>query len=556
MWKFAKERPDSPLALDAYGFLFNQIHQWNFSDEDIRNAVADFSKSVKLWGKRLEGFSEINAGMQLARSRKSIDLAEELFNAGADRVKDLSIVDQILKLGRLDLRIARALAAVGGKDEEAAKTAYADIQEILQEHPYRPDLLLAAAEYAEKHDNPDGAINDYLTIVAMPMLQRMALSNRIGLTAGDPTPGSSLKQLWEKKHGSVDGLKEALDERYSSRIDKLLTEVGEKSNPFPAGGGNRVVLTEIFTGGFCEPCVGADLAGDLLLRSLHPERLIVLNYHLHVPMGDPLTNMDNEDRATYYNAQGTPFVLVNGMRMDGVAGPFLPEAVQAAYQRLRAPVDHFLKNSSTEVAIDLKAEAADGNLNVNVAVTGVPDADLKNVRLRLAVVEDDVAYAAPNGIRHHAMVVRQMLGTAKGITAKQGQLKYSLPLPLAELKGRQLAYLRNYEQGKRQPFPEKPVEYKKLHVVAFVQNDQNKEVLQSASVPVTGELVFPEFKELATGQPEKEASDKPSDDKPATDKKLDDDKPDDAKPTEEKPAEKKADEAKPDEEKPTEKTEN
>src|SRR5262249_10027294 len=66
VWKIVKTRPDSPLSLDGYGFLFSNIHQWNLSEQEIQEAAADFSTAVEQWGSRLESFSKINAGMHLA----------------------------------------------------------------------------------------------------------------------------------------------------------------------------------------------------------------------------------------------------------------------------------------------------------------------------------------------------------------------------------------------------------------------------------------------------------------------------------------------------------
>jgi hypothetical protein len=116
------------------------------------------------------------------------------------------------------------------------------------------------------------------------------------------------------------------------------------------------------------------------------------------------------------------------------------------------------------------------------------------VRLRVAVVEDQVEFVAPNGIRHHRMVVRTLLGGPGGKAANKDKvLEYSIAIPLAELKARQVAYMAQVEHGKRVTFSAYPAVMKPLHVVAFVQNDATKEVLQAAATSVTGELKYPEF---------------------------------------------------------------
>lgn len=507
--KLARTRLDSPVALDAYGFVFSRIHQWNLSDEEIAAAREDFTNALSHWGPRMEAFSKINAGLSLARSRKAINIAEELLSGAEGQLPENSPAQALLKAGRLEVRIAKTLKAVTGKDEAAAATAFTELKTIQAENPYRFDLLSAAAEYADKQKDADAAIDYYLQIVALPMMQQRVLASKLSRAPGDATPQQSLEHFWKEKHGSLDGLEAALDETYTKHVEKIFAEAREKAGPLPEPGEwKRVLLTEVFTGTACEPCIAADLAAELLHRDLPQDRSIVLCYHNHIPAPDPLTNMDCEARATFYGVKGTPAVVVNGVVPVNAGGTFAPEYVIESYRQLRGPIDHFLKlianppeaeKKPPEVTITAKAEATEAedlrkkNLLVSVSVDGVPEEELKNVRLRLAVVEDNIPLVAPNGVRRHVMVVRALLGGAKGIAAKQGVLKYDLPLPLAELKGRQMGYLAQFEQGKRIKFRVKPLEYKPLQLVAFVQHEQTKEVLQAVAVPVTGDLVYPEI---------------------------------------------------------------
>lgn len=539
----AKSRPASPASLDAYNLVFKGIVQWNLTEAEVKDAVANYQTTLDRWGPRLRGFAEINAGQELAQARKHIDLAQELLDSGEKQLGDSKLGIPALNSGRLNLRIARAVLTISGKDAEAAAKAFDDTKELLTTQPFHPELLWAAAEYTEKQEKIDDAITYYRTIVAMPLLERMALASRLGLLPGDPTPRSSLIKLWTKQHGSEEGLKEAVFETYDQQLAELFGKIREKAPELPAAdAGNRVVLMEVFTGTACEACVAADLAADILRGSLPTSELVVLNYHNHVPAPDPLVNGDSEERATSYQAQGTPMVFVNGVNIPNVGGYFLPEMIESSYRQLLPAFDHFLK-TSTDIVITASAEAADGNLSVHVSVEGVPEEQLADVRLRLALAEENVEFSAPNGIRRHGMVVRTMLGGPKGISAKQGKLKFSLPMPLAEIKLRQLGYLHSYEQGKRMQFPKKPVELKPLHLVAFVQrvgngvDQQGKpvlmqgEILQAVQVPVTGELVYPEFDLNPTpGTPSGDADRKPAETK---------DDPPPPKATEEKPASKK-----------------
>ncbi len=49
-------------------------------------------------------------------------------------------------------------------------------------------------------------------------------------------------------------------------------------------------------------------------------------------------------------------------------------------------------------------------------------------------------------------------------------------------------YLAAIEEGFNYEFTVKPLALDKLHLVAFVQDDSTREVLQAAAIPVTGKL--------------------------------------------------------------------
>ena len=54
--------------------------------------------------------------------------------------------------------------------------------------------------------------------------------------------------------------------------------------------GTVPVLVELFTGAECPPCVAADLAFDALGKTYKPTDVVLLEYHLHIPGPDALTN--------------------------------------------------------------------------------------------------------------------------------------------------------------------------------------------------------------------------------------------------------------------------
>ena len=181
--------------------------------------------------------------------------------------------------------------------------------------------------------------------------------------------------------------------------------------------------------------------------------MVALQYHQHIPGPDPLCNQDAEDRGGYYELGSTPSAFIDGLQIPsppGVGGYI--QHLQQSYGVMRSVVDQRLK-ATNDVAITATATAQNGELSVEASATGVAEDALKTARLRLALAENEIEMTAPNGIRRHEMVVREMLGGAKGIGSKGGKLSYSVQLPLAELKQHLADYLHQFEVGRDITFP-------------------------------------------------------------------------------------------------------
>jgi hypothetical protein len=246
---------------------------------------------------------------------------------------------------------------------------------------------------------------------------------------------------------------------------------------------DRAVLVELFTGAQCPPCVAADLAFDALQQSYKPADVILLQYHLHIPGPDPLTNSDTEARARYYDEEieGTPTIFFNGKARAGGGGG-VAEA-KDKYNEYRKVIEPLLE---TPAAARLKASAVRKGDRIDItAEASDVEKPGEKMRLRLALVEEQVRYAGRNGLRYHHHVVRALPGGVNGLalTAKTG--KQTASVDLGELRKTLNKYLTDY--GRKRPFPnnDRPMDLRKLSVVAFVQNDQNQEVLQAVQVPVT-----------------------------------------------------------------------
>jgi hypothetical protein len=139
-------------------------------------------------------------------------------------------------------------------------------------------------------------------------------------------------------------------------------------------------------------------------------------------------------------------------------------------------------------------------------------ADVSDLRLRLALTEDGISFPAPNGVRVHERVVRAMPGTEKGVHPVRGQLKFDGKIDLAKLRQQLINQMSYIETNMYVKFAVKPpVDLAKLRVVAFVQSDATREVLQAASVSFDGLTAVPGTPEEAKTA----AATSPTDAKPA-----------------------------------------
>lgn len=286
-----------------------------------------------------------------------------------------------------------------------------------------------------------------------------------------------------KKDGKTEEAK-----AYEAKLDQV--DIGVKTEKFAGRKGNsdRAILIELFTGAQCPPCVGAGLALEGLTRTYKPSEVVVLSYHVHGNGPDPLTNQDSLDRSDTYGdlASGTPTVLINGRPLTRIGGtideaPDIYNGIRKLIdERLDAPAKATLKLTAVQkgTKIDIKAEVSD-LMRVGEAV-----------RLRLALVEAQVRYVGGNQIRHHAHVVRAMPLGAKGVALTEKTAKKEVTVDLADLRKSLTKYLDDFEKKEDIKFPgDRPMEFKNLKVIAFIQDDQPEvpEVLQAAQVDVKAE---------------------------------------------------------------------
>jgi hypothetical protein len=247
---------------------------------------------------------------------------------------------------------------------------------------------------------------------------------------------------------------------------------------------NRAVLVELFTGAQCPPCVAADMAFDGLEKTYQSGEVVLLQYHLHIPGPDPMSNTDTDNRFEYYmdaypkKVRGTPTSLFNG-KLDATGGGDRDDAPDK-YKEFCTVVNKFLETPDT-LKLSATAARSGAKIAIHAKVAGL-DKPGENMCLRLALVEDWVRYKGGNGLQYHHRVVRAMPGGVKGVSVKEKDFEHKAAIDLDDLRASLNKYLNeDYPEGPR------PMRLRNLSVVAFVQDDETAEVLQAVNVPVRQE---------------------------------------------------------------------
>lgn len=248
-------------------------------------------------------------------------------------------------------------------------------------------------------------------------------------------------------------------------------------------GATKVAVLELFTGAQCPPCVAADVAFDALAKSYPATDLVLIQYHLHIPGPDPLTNAGTVARAGYYGVRSTPNTFFNG-KGDARGGGAMANA-ENKYGQYAKLIDPLLEQTA-DVKLAGEAKRAGDTVTVTVDVSGMKEPSDK-VKLRLVLVEETVKYVGSNGLRFHHQVVRDLIGGAEGVSvAKLTGGKYTATADLSKVKAGLTEYLDDFAKTRPFPNPNRPMDLKGLKVIALVQDDDSKEILQAAQFDVAG----------------------------------------------------------------------
>ena len=361
-------------------------------------------------------------------------------------------------LGRVELQLGRSAEAVKLLEESYAAA------------PSDPKVAAALGELAVKSGD-DAKAMGYL------------ISARLTGHAPD-SANQAFETLYMKGHnGSLDGLEAMLDTEYRKRFPNPIHIEAYKPTEKRS---DRMVLAEVFTGSGCPPCAGADVAFDAALERYARKDLAVVMFHVHIPRPDPMTIAETTARYESYGKNGVPAYAIDGKKISGGDLRVMAQWVFDGFQKdLEADLE-----TPAEAQVKIDANLNGGTVRVSAAVDHVKS-DSKDLKVQILLLEKEIRHLGENGIRFHPMVVRAFGGEKAGEGYKveangKGTFEASFDL---EAIGKDIRkQLDEYEaKGHRgEPFKfsakKDQIDRADLAVVAFVQDDKTRHVLQAAYV--------------------------------------------------------------------------
>lgn len=269
--------------------------------------------------------------------------------------------------------------------------------------------------------------------------------------------------------------------KQEDELDQVFLKTAIPFKPEPFDGSKRkskrVTLVELFTGAQCPPCVAADIAFDAMAQTYKPSDVVLLQYHLHIPGPDPLTNRDSENRARFYGIRSTPTVVINGKTGPALGG-FKGNA-KAKYEEAKGALKEELEKTG-DSSLDLTSSTKGESIELTAKFSKVTNPE--RYALRFCVIEEEVRYQGRNNQRLHHHVVRGFPGGLNGQAVEQSTGSLQASLNLKDLKAQLESYLETSNAQRPYPDSERPLELKKLKAVAFLQNAETKEIINAAQV--------------------------------------------------------------------------
>ena len=492
MEQFMRDFPDSQQVAAANQAIFQTLVK-SYPDEKVR--ILD--QAGKMIDKAAQAQAKINVyntiGTQLCDAGILLENAEKFAVSGMALIDEevakaqanppapdnppaqgnrggRGNMNPAANLGRTKSNLQLTLGRIYVK-EGKLDPAEKNLKEALAANPQLTAANLGLAEVYEKRGDTQNALTNYVSAAALSKIP--AVSRQ------------SLNAFYAKAHnGSMAGLEEMLDAKYLEVNPPPFTVEPYKATEKRT---KRVVLAEIFTGSGCPPCVAADLAADIAMERYNDQELAVIMYHEHIPQPDPMATTQTRARFDFYTAslpsKGVPTLAIDGALTVGGGAR---NATKSVFDGLSKQIEHELElspDANLTVEAALHGTTVKAEVKVDHVTSESPD-----IKLHIVLAEEKLRYTGENGVRIHPMVVRSMAETKDGagfpVTSKDSQAftwEFDLNAISAAIKKHLDEYEAGGHRGNAFTFTEKKYEInpKDLLVIAFVQDEKTKNILQS-----------------------------------------------------------------------------
>ena len=503
--QFVKDTEQVPAAVraDIYHYSANILFNNKFYADaaDLSQKTIDLLNETDYIEFKRKQFEESNSEAAKKEREKQI---EELIKKDPEFAKRYK---EMLKTPRKppEFDLARAKVDFIGSKTSAYNTLGKSLWEqgkfVGAEKAYRDSLAvkvtkesaLGIARAAEKNGKETDTLQ-YATVAA--------LTGKL-----KPEEMDYFYSVYAKQHqGKTDGVEEYLNAEFKKTYHNPVKSEKYKKT---ANRSDRTVLVEFVTGAGCIPCIPFDYTFERALQDYSPKDMALLVYHTHAPTMDPLANNSSDSRYNYYDLHGAPNVFIDGKKFEEEGEYNGGADEENKIQPIADAVYAGLKNDlemPAEARIKLRVKQNGHKVSVKVDTDGFKNVS-DDVSLQIALVENETAYSGENGLRFQMMVVRALAGDNekrifgfKVDPAKTNKFEYVFDVD--KVVAQNLAYYDTKSSEMMQEFvgrmggkmPEgfdisfafnykkNEIDPKSLSVVAFLQDNKTKKILQSSQI--------------------------------------------------------------------------
>jgi len=236
------------------------------------------------------------------------------------------------------------------------------------------------------------------------------------------------------------------------------------------GQSERLVLVEEGTNASCGPCATQNPAFNALLDD-NTDNVVSIKYQWYFPGYDPMHEHNPEEADGrfngYYGQNGVPTSMIDGDVPDGSTPGFDP-GNQGWYDGAPGGYSQALLDDYADVPasfdIDLSFDLTPQEITVNAMAT-CTQAESGDLRFRIVVIEKEILFDSAPGSNGETEFYNVMKKFLPGLAGNSMEDTYEVGDQYSVTESWELANIYDIEE---------------VAVVAFIQNDDNKEVLQAA----------------------------------------------------------------------------